>query len=90
MYTFSMNTLVHANIFFYISSLGFILIFVIFAVIGLYIVSITRTVHRIVKRIERDIATVGDTAKEFVVDLQESPLFSLFFRKKKKYTKKDL
>lgn len=85
-----MNTLIHANIFFYISSLGFIIIFLIFTIISLYILSITIKINRIIKRIKKDIDTVGDTAKEFIFDLQESPFFSLFFRKKKKYNKRDL
>lgn len=83
-----MDTLVHANIFFYISSIGFIVIFIIFTIIGIYLISIISNIHRVVKRIRRDIETIGDTAKELVEELYDNSFFSLFFRKKKKYNKK--
>ena len=85
-----MQTLEHANTFFLISSVGFTVLFLVLLVLGVYLIGIFKTVLRITKKVERDIDTIGDTAKEFVMDLQESSLFSLLFRKRKKYTKKGL
>lgn len=85
-----MTTLQQADIFFFISSIGFIVLFVIALVLGLYLIRIFKSVSRITEQVERDIDTIGDTAKDFVFDLRESPVFSLFFRKRKKYTKSKL
>ena len=85
-----MQTLEHANTFFLISSIGFVALFLVLLVLGIYLIGIFKSVSRITKKVERDIDTIGDTAKEFVVDLQNSSLFSLLFRKRKKYTKKGL
>lgn len=85
-----MTTLQQADIFFFISSIGFIVLFVILLVLGLYLIRISRNISRITEHVERDIETIGDTAKEFVLDLQQSSLFSLLFRKRKKYTKSKL
>ena len=85
-----MESIQNANIFFLISSIGFVALFVILAAVGIYLIRIFKTVARITEKVERDIDTIGDTAREFVLDLQHSSLFSLLFRKRKKYTKKEL
>lgn len=82
-----MNTLMHSEIFFFISSIGFVICFIVLFIAGIYLISIFRKVSRITTKIEQDVATIGDTAKEFVTDIQESTVFSLLFRKKKKYNK---
>lgn len=83
-----METLVHANIFFYISSIGFIILFTLLTIIAIYIISIVINIHKIITRIRQDIENIGDTAKELVEDLYENSFFSLFFKKKKKYNRK--
>lgn len=85
-----MQTLEHANTFFLISSVGFVALFLVLLVLGIYLIGIFKTVSRIAEKVERDVDTIGDTAKEFVLDLQESSFFSLLFRKRKKYNKKGL
>lgn len=85
-----MNNLLHADLFFFISSIGFIVCFILCIILGVYLIQIARSVSAIAKKVEQDVETIGDTAKELVLDLQESSLFSLLFRKKKKYTKKGL
>lgn len=85
-----METLQNANTFFLISSIGFVVLFVLLVTLGVYLIRVVATVARITEKVEKDIDTIGDTAREFVLDLQHSSLFSLLFRKRKKYTKKEL
>jgi len=85
-----MNNLLHADIFFFVSTIGFIVCFILFIILAVYLIQIARSVSAIAKKVERDVDTIGDTAKEFVLDLQNNSLFSLFFRKRKKYTKREL
>ena len=85
-----MNNLLHADIFFFVSTIGFIVCFILFIILVVYLIQIARSVSAIAKKVERDVDTIGDTAKEFVLDLQNNSLFSLFFRKRKKYTKREL
>jgi len=85
-----MNNVIHADIFFFISSIGFVVCFILFIIIAVYLIAIFRNVAAITKKVERDVETIGDTAKELVLDLQNSSLFSLLFRKRKKYTKREL
>lgn len=82
----STQTLIHADIFFFISSLGFIVLTLISAVILVYVISILRSVRRITDKIERGIDTVSEDTKEFVADLQDSTAYRLLFgvRKRKK------
>jgi len=82
-----MNNVIHADIFFFISSIGFVVLFIMLVIIGVYMIQLSRTVVRISKKVEQDIDTIGDTAKDLVLDLKENSIFSLLFRKRKKYTK---
>lgn len=82
-----MQSIAQANTFFFVSSIGFTILFIIVLIAGIYLVKILHTVARISKRVEKDIDTIGDTAKDFVLDLQQSSLFGFLFRKRKKYTK---
>jgi hypothetical protein len=83
-----MNTLAHANTFFFISSIGFVIVFLLIIIILFYIIRLFRSIQRIVTKIEKDINNIGDTAKEFVSQLWSSAIFSWIFGKSKK--KKDL
>jgi len=79
-----MNTTSHAGIFFVISSIGFIIIFILLAVALLYLIKLLKSVARISTKIEKDIDNIGDTAKDFVMQLWDSTIFSWVFGKKKR------
>lgn len=82
--------MIQADIFFFISSIAFIIFILLLTIAGVYFIQIVRNVAAITKKVERDIDTIGDTAKELVMDLQNSSIFSLLFGKRKKYNKKEL
>jgi hypothetical protein len=79
-----MNTLAHADTFFLISSIGFIVIFILLAIALLYLIMLFKSIHRISVKIEKDIENIGDTAKEFIMQLWDSTIFSWIFGKKRK------
>jgi hypothetical protein len=38
-------------------------------------------------KLEKDIDTIGDTTKDFLEDIQDSFIYRLLFKKKKKHSK---
>ena len=80
------------QIFFLISSLGFIVLGVLVAVLLVYLIRISRTFSRIIDQVEKDIDQIGDTTKEMLEEVRESSLFQFLFKifkkKKKKVTLK--
>ena len=79
-----MQTLIHADIFFFISSVGFIIVTLVVLVGLAYIISILRKVDRITEKIETGIDSMEENTKEFVSDLRESMAFRLLFGARKK------
>ncbi len=78
-----MENLIHADIFFFISSIGFIVFGLLVAIILLYGIRLLRSLVRTMEQVESDIARVGDTARELVDDLRDSALLSLILGKKR-------
>ncbi len=76
-----MNT--PTEIFFVISSIGFVSLWILMAIILVYILRAFHTLERILKRIERDINTIGDTSKEMLENLQGSAVYRFLFGRKK-------
>lgn len=78
------ETLIHADAFFFIASIGFIVVTILIAVGLVYIISILRSVRRITEKIETGINTVGEDAKELISDLRNSTAFRMLFGGRKK------
>ncbi len=78
-----MENLIHADIFFFIASIGFILLGLLGAIVLLYIIRLLRSLVRTMEQIESDIARVGETARELVDDIRDSALLSLILGKKR-------
>lgn len=83
-----MANLVHADIFFFISTIGFIIFGIMFIVLLYKIIKIADTLSRITKKVESGIDTIGDTTKEVIEDMKDSLLFRFLFKGRKKKTKK--
>ncbi|MCC7160118.1 hypothetical protein IT399_00075 [Candidatus Nomurabacteria bacterium] len=82
-----MNALLQSQVFFFISSVGFIILGVFVAVLLFYLIRATNTFSRILEQIEDDIENIGDTTKEMVEDIRDSAVFGFLFRKKRKSRK---
>ena len=76
--------------FFIISSVGFVVLWILIAVVLLYILRALQTFSRIIKRLESDINTIGDTTLELLEDVRETTVYKfLFGRKKSKKASKE-
>ncbi len=82
-----MNNVVNSEIFFFISSIGFVLLCVLTAIFLVYLIRATNTLGRIMEKAEKDIEQVGDTTKEMLEDIRESTIFSFLFKKKRRKSK---
>jgi hypothetical protein len=78
-----MNTFIHADLFFFISSVGFVVLFVLLAILILYATRALRTWGRILDKLEENLGTMGDTAQEMLEDVRESTVFRLLVGKRK-------
>lgn len=79
-----MDTILQSQIFFFISSIGFIVLGALLAVFLFYLIKATNTLSRIMSMVERDIDSVGDITKEMLEDVRDSTVFNFLFKKKKK------
>ncbi len=79
-----MTTLMQSEIFFFISSIGFIVLGVLVAVILVFVLRAFRSFSRILEKAEKDIDAIGDTTKEMLEDMRESSVFQFLFRHKRK------
>lgn len=80
-----MNTLAtHSETFFLISSVGFILLWILVAIFLFYLIKSMRVFSKIMEKIEGDVGKIGDTTKEMIEDVQDSTIFRVLFGKKKK------
>ena len=76
-----MNTLIHADIFFFISSIGFIGIFAILIVGLWYVVGILKSVRQISQKLEKDVDDISGEEKEFFGDIRNSMFYRMVFGK---------
>ncbi len=80
-----------SQIFFFISSVGFVVLGVLAGILLFYLIRASRTFARIIDQAEKDINTIGDMTKEMLSEIKENSLFQFlakFFKKKRK-SKKD-
>ena len=82
-----MNTLIQSQVFFFISSVGFVVLWVLVAILLFYFIRAANTFSKILEQIEKDVNSVGDTTKEMLEDVRDSAVFSFLFRKRKKHHK---
>lgn len=82
-----MDTISQSEVFFTISSVGFVLLWVFLAVLLFYLIVAVKTFSRIIDKIENGIDSVGDTTKELLAEVRDSAVFNFLFRKKRKARK---
>lgn len=70
-----MNTLMQSEIFFFISSVGFIVLGVLLSIGLVYVLRALHIFSKILKKAEQDIDSMGDTSKEMLEDLRDSVVF---------------
>ena len=79
-----METILKADIFFFISSISVILVTVIFIIVGVYLIKIMRNFSHISERLKETVDGATSSMEEVGDSIKESFLFKFFFGKKKK------
>ncbi len=82
-----MDTLAQSQMFFFISSVGFVTFWVFLSILIIYLIRAVYIFSRILEKVEYSIDTIGDTTKELINEIKNSALINLlnfFFKKKRK------
>ncbi len=82
-----MDAIEQSQLFFLMSSVGFVVLWILLAVLIAYLIQATRAFSRIMEKVEKDIDQIGDTTKEMIEDMRHSVVFNFLFRKKRKQPK---
>ena len=82
-----MNTFLQTQVFFFISSIGFVTLWILVAIFLVYLIRAMNIFSRIMDRAEKDIDKIGDTTKEMIEEVKDSVIFNFLFRKKRKHRK---
>lgn len=79
-----MDTLMQSQIFFFISSIGFIVLGVLATILMVYLIRISRAFSRIIEKVEQDVDAIGDTTKEMLEEVRDSTAYHFLFGHKRK------
>ena len=77
-----MNT--QSEIFFFISSVGFVTLWILAAIFLIYLIRIMHTFTRIMEKVEKDIDKISETTRDMFLDMRESTVFRFLFGKKRR------
>jgi 4-aminobutyrate aminotransferase-like enzyme len=78
-----MNTLIHADIFFFIASIGFVILIALSSVLLVYLIGIVRKVRSVSEKIGENVEGMSADAKEFVQDVRGSGIYRMLFPHKR-------
>lgn len=79
-----MESFSQMQIFFLISSVGLIILFVLVSIFLFYLVTTMYSLRRIIFKVEKGISRIGDTTKYLLEDMRKNAIFKLVFGKKKR------
>jgi len=82
-----MNTLTQSQIFFFVSSVGFVVLWIFVSILLFYVIRATKTFSRIMSELEKDIEGISETTVDLLEDMRDSTIFNFLFRKKKRSRK---
>jgi uncharacterized protein YoxC len=82
-----MGNILNSEIFFFISSIGFVILGILLAILIFHLIRATRIFNSLMSKVEDDVDKIGDTTKELLEDVRDSTIFNFFFKKKKKRSK---
>ena len=82
-----MTTIVQSQIFFFISSVGFVILGILFAIVLVYIIRAIQPLVKLLEKIENDLDSVGNTTKEMLEEIHYSWVFRFLFKGKRNHKK---
>ncbi len=75
-----MTNAANSELFFMISSVGFIVLFIVLAILLYYLIKAVRAFKELTEKIERNVDTVGYAGRELIDEMRNSAAFRLLFR----------
>jgi cell division protein FtsL len=72
------------QIFFLISSVGFVIVFILASIFLFYLITTIYSLRRIIFKIEKGIDRIGDTTKDLLEDMRDNIIFKFIFGRKKR------
>ena len=82
-----MDVQTQTQVFFFISSVGFVVLWIFVAIFLFYLIRVTNTLSRILDKAEKDINNLGETTKEIIEEIKDNKIFNFLFGKKRKSRK---
>ncbi len=82
-----METLIHADIFFFIASIGFIILTVILVFVFWHLYKLSRILHRLAEKIESEAGEYIEASEEFRERVQDHPVVQAIMGHKKRTRK---
>ncbi len=79
-----MNPTTASEVFFIISSVGFVTLWVLIVVFLFYLIRAMKMFSRMLERVEKNVDSISDTTKEMIEDVRESTVYRFLFKKKRK------
>ncbi len=79
-----MGNLAYSELFFLISSIGFIIVFAVIIYLLYFLIKAVKTFNNLVDKLDGEIDNIGDTAKDLVDDIRHSFLYKMAFNPKKR------
>jgi uncharacterized protein YoxC len=78
-----MDGVLQSQIFFFISSIGFIFLWALLTIFLFYLIRATKVFNKIMDKVDKDINTIGDTTKEMLEEVRDSAVFGFLFKRRK-------
>lgn len=78
-----MDSIIHADIFFFITTISVVILTVFFSIIAFYLVRIMRNFSHISETLKDGVDNASDELREMSEHVRESPVFSFIFGRKK-------
>ncbi len=77
-----MESIIHADIFFFITTIAVIAFTVIFGICGIYLIQAFRNFRDISRKLKRGVDNIEENLEEAYHDLEESAIFRFIFGKR--------
>ncbi len=84
-----MDTFFQMKTFFVISSVGFIILFILAAIFLFYLITTMYSLRRIIFKIEKGINKIEDTTKDLLEDMKDNVVYKFIFGKSRRRKKED-
>jgi cell division protein FtsL len=78
-----METLIHADIFFFITSVAVVLVTAILLLFFWHLYKLTRTLRNLAEQVEREAGEYIEASEDFRERMREHPVVNMFFGEKK-------